>query len=268
MCQIKNILITILFFLLIGCKEAGSQAIAHSVEIKNDSLTLPSIGDSLISKASLHLGKPYVAKSLDQNKIEQLTIITSGFDCTTLVETVIAEVKFPNNIAAQIQTSRYRNGIIEDYSSRIHYFTEWIYENRNLVDDLTSTMSCSKPYSVKINYMSTHRNKYHQLADDNIFQKITSMESKINDYTWSYIPKNSMKACEHLIKNGDIIAITTNIKGLDISHLGFAIWKGKYLHLLHASTDEKKVVVSKNTLYHYLQNHTKQTGIMVLRMKQ
>jgi hypothetical protein len=67
------------------------------------------------------------------------------------------------------------------------------------------------------------------------------------------------------IKNGDIIAITTKIKGLDISHTGFAVWKNKDLHLLHASQDAGKVVISRKNLSQYLLDNKNQSGIMVLR---
>lgn len=223
----------------------------------------------LIKKASAHLSKPYLVHTLDSSASEELTVRMDGFDCTTLVETVVAEALDSNDIAGHIKMTRYRNGIISDYASRIHYFTEWIYENQKsgLVQDVTKEFDCSKPFVFKVGFMTQHRNKYAQLKDDSIFNKIKAMEKKINAYKWHYIPKNKLASCQAAINHGDIIAITSNVPGLDIAHLGFAYRKGSQLYLLHASTDEKKVVITKKTLLQYLMDHSKQSGIMVVRVK-
>ncbi len=225
--------------------------------------------DLIIHRAKKHLGKPYLAHTLDKTKEEKLVVRLDGFDCTTLVETVVAEVNDANSIEAHITKTRYRNGVIEDYASRIHYFTEWIKENSNqgIVEDITSTIPCSKPFKFKVGYMSKNRTKYQQIATNNeLLDKIKAMEDKVNSYEWQYIPKQSLPQCESYIKHGDIIAITTDMDGLDIAHLGFAHRAGKKLSLLHASTDEKKVVNTTKTLHQYLMSHKKQTGIMVLRL--
>ncbi len=223
----------------------------------------------LISKAMTHLSKPYLAHTLDKSDVEQLTIRMDGFDCTTLVETVIAQALDSAQIEDHIKMTRYRNGTILDYASRIHYFTEWIYENQKngFVKDVTSGFSCSKPFVRKINFMTQHRSRYPQLRSDTIFNKIRAMEHAINTYKWHYIPKQNLASCEKDIKHGDIIAITSNVPGLDIAHLGFAFRKGNNLYLLHASTDEKKVVITEKTLEQYLMAHKKQSGVIVVRVK-
>ena len=77
----------------------------------------------------------------------------------------------------------------------------------------------------------------------------------------------SPKINYHSIKNGDIIAITTNTPGLDVAHMGIAFYVNGKLSLLHASSKEKKVVISKVTLGQMLQKNKNWTGIRVLRMK-
>ncbi len=264
----KLYLLAVVFF--VCCNDQKSKATTALVT-KQDAIrkdTTP-INNRLISKALTHLSKPYLAHTLDSSNIEQLTVRMDGFDCTTLVETVLAEAKAETNIEDHILKTRYRNGILLDYASRIHYFTEWIYENQKngIVQDITADFSCSKPFKHEINFMSKHRNKYHQLKQDTIFAKIKKMEEAINKYQWRYIPKQKLAACEAAIQHGDIIAITSNVIGLDIAHLGFAYRQSDKLYLLHASTDEKKVVITKKTLVQYLMSHIKQTGIMVVRVK-
>jgi hypothetical protein len=71
-----------------------------------------------------------------------------------------------------------------------------------------------------------------------------------------------------VVKDGDILAITCNKKGLDIAHLGFAVWRKDGLHLLNASMLHKKVVEESMTLWQYMQKHKTFTGIRVIRIKE
>ena len=68
------------------------------------------------------------------------------------------------------------------------------------------------------------------------------------------------------IKNGDILAITTDIKGLDVVHVGFSFWMGEKLHLLHASSVAKKVIEDSLSLYEYSKNKKAHTGVRVVRV--
>jgi cell wall-associated NlpC family hydrolase len=226
-------------------------------------------GQRFIDVALLYLGKPYLANSLEKDSIEQLIVDTSGFDCYTLIETVLAKSIHPNDIPTKIQQMRYRNGVITDYTSRIHYFSEWIYENQKngLITDITPSFECAEPYPFYIQYMSSNPQKYKHLVNNpDYVPTIKKIEDKMNQLQFKFIPKETVKSCISKIKTGDIIAITTNIKGLDISHVGFAYWQKGKLKLLHASTDEKMVVVSDRPLEDYLSRNKKQTGIIVLRV--
>lgn len=92
------------------------------------------------------------------------------------------------------------------------------------------------------------------------------IEKKWKNVPVSYIPKTSLNvSSEELdIKNGDIIAITTNIKGLDVVHTGFACWVDGKLHLLHASSVMKKVILDSQTLFEYSKNKKAHTGVRVI----
>ena len=84
----------------------------------------------------------------------------------------------------------------------------------------------------------------------------------------AYIPKEKLNLSpdELKIKDGDILAITTNIKGLDVVHVGFAFWRGEKLHLLHASYIAKKVIEDPQSLYDYSKNKKAHTGVQVVRV--
>ena len=113
--------------------------------------------------------------------------------------------------------------------------------------------------------MSTHRDLYPFLADQKNYEKIKTSENYLNDEVICILSQNHIVANEHLIQSGDLIALTTSIKGLDITHTGIATKEADgRIHLLHAST-VGKVVISKLPLADYLKKVKNNTGIMVAR---
>ena len=113
--------------------------------------------------------------------------------------------------------------------------------------------------------MTTHRASYPALKNENEFQKMLIVEKNLSRKTFCIIGKNKVNQQKEKIKTGDIIAFVTEQEGLDVAHVGFALWQGKNLHLLHASSKEGGVVISKKTLVAYLKQNKKFTGIIVAR---
>lgn len=228
----------------------------------------------IIQNGTALLGQPYVAGTLEIDGPESLNCYSNQFDCVTFVEYVLAES------LAQVQCSysntksledflteiRYYNGTIDGYGSRLHYFSQWINQVSCLgyAEDITRTIG-GIPYQKTINFMTSNRNKYPRLDESETYRTIHQAEKEINYMSFYYIPKSNVNSISSKIRNGDIIAITTKTKGLDIVHTGFAIWQQNNLHLLHASSDEGKVMISKERLYEYLARHPNQSGIMVVR---
>ena len=124
--------------------------------------------------------------------------------------------------------------------------------------------------TVKVNYMSTHPQSYQALREHPEFvSAISKMEKQVSGAKYRFIPKKSVgnkSLLRKVINDGDIIAITCKKAGLDIAHLGFAVWKKDGLHLLNASQLHKKVVLEPMTLYKYLQKHSSHTGIRIIRI--
>ena len=118
--------------------------------------------------------------------------------------------------------------------------------------------------------MSTYPSKYKMLkANPEYVPQIAKTEKALNQRSYRYIPKSDMSDSQTLrrtIKNGDIIALTTTLKGLDIQHVGFAVWHKDGLHLLNASSLRHKVVEEPMTLYDYLQKQRTMTGVRVVRL--
>ena len=94
--------------------------------------------------------------------------------------------------------------------------------------------------------MSNHPDRYKALRNHPEFvADIRAMEQRVSGQHFRYIPKRltgNVALMRKAVNDGDIIAITCNKKGLDIAHLGFAVWRNGQLHLLNASQLHKKVV--------------------------
>jgi hypothetical protein len=235
---------------------------------------------SVLWLARQFLGVPYVAHTLEVNDDERLVVNTRQLDCTTLVETVTAlklctqadKHSFADYLNALCQL-RYRQGRMSGYPSRLHYFTDWIRDKveMQLVTDIQQP---NPPFSavqtVNVDYMSTHPSAYKALkANAALVPEIRAAEQSLTGMKVRYIPKRSLRnnaLLRKVVKNGDILAITCNKKGLDIAHLGFAVWRSDGLHLLNASMLHKKVVEEPMTLYQYMQRHKTFTGIRVIRI--
>lgn len=231
------------------------------------------LAECIIENATSLKGLPYVAGSLEVSGQERLVWYNDRFDCVTFVEFVLALAihQTSNNTSERsfedvLQKIRYRDGIIDSYGSRLHYFSEWILQNEinGFVRNVTDEMSQSN-YTKKINFMTSHVNKYPGLSLKSELKKVIKAEERINLFHWKYIPKMKVNEISDHIESGDIIAITTDQKDLDISHIGFALRIGNQVHLLHASETEGKVVICKKSLSEYLMGNSRQTGIMLIR---
>lgn len=226
-------------------------------------------------------GIPYVAHTLENNDTEQLVINLRQLDCTTYVENVVALTLCVNEgklsfeaFCNNIKRLRYEGGQEPRYNRRLHYFTSWIEDNTKM--DLCHEVQAPNPpftgvQKVNVDYMTKHVDKYRMLdINRKDVAEIRKNEMAISGKTYRYIPKLQIKNSRLLrntIKDGDIIAIITNKKGLDTQHIGFAVWHKDGLHLLNASSIHKKVVEEPLTLAQYLARHKTMTGIRIVRLK-
>ena len=246
----------------------------------DEARTLPRTTNFPLFFARKFLDIPYVAHTLEINDDERLVVNTRQLDCTTLVETVTALTLCAyrhlftwRDYLNALTAMRYRHAQIDDYTSRIHYFTEWITLNTE-AGIVTEIQAPDPPFSavqhVDVSYMSTHPKSYKALREHPEFvDAIRVMERQVSGGTFRYIPKQAVRnhtLLRRVINDGDIIAITCKKAGLDIAHLGFAVWKDGRLHLLNASMLHKKVVEEPLTLYQYLQKHSTHTGIRIIRI--
>lgn len=232
------------------------------------------IGDAITEIGKSFLGTEYVGGTLDkETKVEKLVINLSGLDCVTFVENCLVfarcikkgKTSFDDYLF-ELQKIRYRDGIIDGYASRLHYFCDWIYNNedKGIVKNITSEIGGIE-YNKTINFMSTHTKLYKQLSDKTELEGIKDCEEAINTRYYYYIPTKSISKTYDSLQNGDIIATTTNIEGLDVTHTGYVYKERGGTYFLHASSKSKEVIISSNELQEYVAEDSKKTGIMVAR---
>ena len=223
------------------------------------------------------LGSPYISHTIEGFQNEPLVLNFSAFDCTTFVENSLSlhllqyerleefttEENLLKTYGQLLENIRYRNRKRAGYTSRLHYFTEWIQNNekKGYVFDITEDLGGST-IEKTLDFMSSHRSSYSALKDDQVFENWVKIEKAMNPMRYAILGLDVIKTAA--IEEGDIIAFATKIDGLDVTHTGIAIEKNKKIHLLHASSSGS-VVISKKPLYKFAQGINRCIGIIIVR---
>ena len=155
------------------------------------------------------------------------------FDCTTFVETlgasrtVLSDSPSFETFLSELRNIRYRNGVVTGYASRIHYTSDWVFEQethgrlKNVSAFLRGVMERKE-----INFMSTNRQLYRKLmSDDEALKEIITMEKELNSRGgFSYIPKEKIGNVASEIPHMAMIGFVTSIK-VRLFTCGFAFKK-------------------------------------------
>jgi hypothetical protein len=120
-------------------------------------------------------------------------------------------------------------------------------------------------YNKTIDFMTTHTKSYKQLADAAQLEGVTVSENDINTRYHYYIPTGDISNAYGQMQTGDIIATTTSIGGLDVTHTGYVYKEGGGTYFMHASSKSKQVIISEEELQDYVASDSKKTGIMIAR---
>ena len=273
-----------LFLLLFGVQPAVAQS-PRSHYLPEDSIAieklLASQRQDVLYYARKFLGCPYVAHTLElYPDDERLVLNTRELDCTTYVDVVAAltlcarrgETTF-GQFLRQLQQQRYWNGVCDGYASRIHYFSDWIRDNTRL-GFATELQQPDPPFTavqtVSVSYMTTHPDAYVSLKrHPEYIPKIDKQEKNLTGCKFRYIPTEQVadtKTMRQSVHDGDIVCIVTAASGLDIAHLGIAVWHDDGLYRIDASSIHKKVVEEPAPLRTYLEKRSQAKGIRVVRL--
>jgi len=233
------------------------------------------IGEIVQAIADNFLGQPYAEGLLDKSGAEKLTVTLNKFDCVLFVETVLAIARGVavkdydyQNFVNRIEEQRYLNGKMNGYCSRLHYFSEWINDNqkRQTVENITTQLG-GVPMNKQLNFMSQHRSSYPQMVkDEATYQCIVGIEADLAKTTVNYIPTNLIKSIYSQLKPGDIVAVATDVKGLDVTHTGLVYRNADgNMGLIHASPAGQVTVAYD--LHRYINRVESAIGIVVARAK-
>ena len=235
-----------------------------------------SVGELILKIGNDFKGTPYVGNTLDRTLEEDLVVNLRELDCTTFVENCLAIARTIKSgkttfesFTNELENIRYRNGQLNGYVSRLHYFSEWITNNaeKGIVEDMSSKIGGVKR-PVVLNFMSTHPDSYPQIkANQAMIKEIRQIELKVSAGSFFYIQKEKIALHEKDIHDGDIVALVTKIPGMDVSHVGILFKKEGRVFLLHAPLSGGQVETTKVPLADYLKNSKNTTGIFVVRAK-
>jgi hypothetical protein len=252
--------------------------------LRAEGLTRPTttLGRGAIRVGELAVGTPYVPFTLEaylkaggSPSDEPLTVSLTRFDCVTLVEACLAVARVAGEggtpgwerFGREIERMRYRSGHRRGYSSRLHYFSEWISdgETRGLLKDLGPELGGGED-ARPLRFMTEHRAKYPALTDDGVFREIQGIERGLDGHPRRVIPTKRIPQAVSRIETGDVLAFATEIPGLDVTHAAFA-HRGAdgTLRVLHAPLSGGVVEVTRTTLPEYVAAIRHSTGILVAR---
>lgn len=241
----------------------------------------PGFGELLGAIGERLVGTRYEPHTLELGGPERLVINLESLDCVTFVENVLVMARlawtaeatlvedphrFESAYRRELTATRYRDGVLDGYPSRLHYFSEWIGNNeaKGLVDGISQALGGVVDES-PLDFMSTHPDAYRQLADPGVLAAIATTEARLASVPRHYLPEDVLGDAARGIREGDIIAATSTVPGLDIAHTGIAVWRGGALRLMHAPLVGSHVQISDETLAERIGRIEGQDGIMVAR---
>lgn len=244
--------------------------------------TLP-IGSAIARLGETFVGTTYTPGTLEAEGPERVVINLRELDCVTFIENLLALTRFIRHdgtallgdrpaaqarYASYLEDIRYRGGRLDGYPSRLHYFSEWLSDNatRGRLKLLARELNGVED-AEPLGFMSAHPTAYRQMAEPGVAEAVAAMERRLNagPHRW-FVPEHQIAAVAGRIQDGDLIAATSTLPGLDVAHTGIALWKHGKLHLLHAPLVGKSVELSALPLAERILELKAQDGIMVARV--
>ena len=228
--------------------------------------------------ARAFVGRPYKGGTLE-GPAEVLRVNLDSLDCTTLTDIVMA-LSYTlgerrsgwQDFVYNLTRLRYRGGRIDGYASRLHYIADWAVDNihRGNFDDITRDTP-KTVYTVRtIDFMSSHRDRYPALGDSANLARIRRAEDGLRNHRCPYIKTRDAadRTVLSRLREGDIIAFVSNLKDLDVTHMGILVREADgLLHVLHASSSEGRVVVSPQPLPDFLRRNRQWIGFRAFRLR-
>lgn len=223
-------------------------------DIIRESALIGDTGSRIDFLSSKFLGADYAESTLTGGKDapEVFIINLRGVDCFTFLEYVEAmglSESF-SGFKENLRKVRYRSGIVS-FENRNHFFTDWREFNKEFIEDVTEKIG--GPRTVKVQkVLNGQENGTH------ILPGIRPVKRDI-----AYIPSESVD--DRILKElrtGDYTGIYSDVKGLDVSHVGIFTRDGDSIFLRHASSQKEYRKVVDQDFREYIAH---KPGIIVLR---
>jgi len=281
--RVLLILIIFLTLILTACTDAQVYK-EKDIDICNSTFQLAvdenlqarPIKDVIVEVGKSFIGTDYASHTLEVDGDERLVINFMGLDCNTFLEYVLV---FSRNIKQgkttfddyknELTLIRYRAGKIDQYPSRLHYFTDWIYDNEKkvVIKDITKKIG-GELLKLDLSFMSAHPQYYkHLIENPDFISLIKQQEEEISKRKYYFISQEKIAEVENDIEDGDLLAFTSTVKGLDVNHVGIAVrLDDGRIHVLHAPNVGYQVEITKLPLAEYVLKIEKDSGIIVVRV--
>jgi len=219
-------------------------------------------------------GTEYVGGTLEGKGPEVCRVDLTGLDCVTFYENVLCMARILkkgktsfDDFIEELTFIRYRMGKLTDYTSRLHYTSDWICDNekKKVVRDITREIG-GEEFPVQVSFMSKHPRYYPALKEfPEFIETITRLEQEINKRKHWYVPQEKIIQVQKHLKTGDIIALATNKEGLDYAHTGLVYQEERgAIRFLHASQERGKALLDVE-LEEYIQSVKTHIGMTVAR---
>lgn len=232
-----------------------------------------SFGELSTRAARLALGRPYDDAPQTAGP-EHLRVRVDELHCVSLVEYSDALARClwdakptPECFTREVEQTRYRNGQMSDYASRLHYFVDWLADNhrRARVRQLNTELGVV-PIREPFFFMTRHPKSYPALADRDTREAIAAAEARLSATNHLYVPRERIKEVQNLLREGDIVAFVTRKPGLLVTHTGYVTLDARGIpRVLHASSHNDRVVISRGDLADYVLRRPERRGVIVAR---
>lgn len=246
--------------------------------VEGDWAALP-IGRAMGRIAKELEGTPYVGFTLEQSNDREICAVNlTGLDCVTFFEDTLNFARMlkkgghtPADLLAEVTFTRYRGGVLGDFTSRLHYTTDWFADNeeKHVVKLLAPELPGAQPFTQRVGIMTAKPQHYRQLAaHPELIPRIRTLEDRINARSMKFIPMEKLAGVEPLLKTGDIVGVSTIEAGIDIAHTGLIYRDTNGVpHFMDASSgkNQMRVTIEPGPISHALNWSGKLTGAMFAR---
>jgi len=207
---------------------------------------------------------------------ETLHVALDAFECVSFIETALAVARCgwreePTEacFTAELEESRYRRGELRDYSSRLHYFVDWIGDNasRGRVEDLTAGLG-GEPIRKDFFYITQRELPRSHLGKEELAAVTAALhatEARLSAEPHPVLLRERAPSILRSLKDGDVIAFVRERPGMLVHHAGFIYWAGGTPRLLHASSYHQRVVITVHDVVDYHLRRPERRGFLVVR---